>query len=77
MHEKAHKYKEKREPSCLSRFPIFMETVGLEHNYSPLFKPIVGSLVAFWLHAVAPAQIKRTPRIFSPGFSYVKNMCMQ
>lgn len=52
MPEKAHKYKEKRELSYLSRFPIFMETVGLEHNYSPLFKPFAGFLVAYGLHAL-------------------------
>ena len=50
MPEKAHKHKEKREPSYLSRFPIFMETVGLEHNDSPLFKPFAGFLVAYGLH---------------------------
>ena len=63
MPEKAHKHKEKREPSYLSRFPIFMETVGLEHNYSLMFMGKIGSLVAYWLHE----STKKSPGGFSPG----------
>jgi hypothetical protein len=63
MPEKAHKYKEKRELSYLSRFPIFMETVGLEHNDITLFKPFVGFLVAYGLHE----STKKSPGGFSPG----------
>ena len=64
MPEKAHKHKEKRELSYLSRFPIFMETVGLEHNDNPLFKPFDDSLVAYGLHE----STKRAPEeITLPG----------
>ena len=51
--------------------------MGFEPQVNPLFKALTGCLVAFWLHTVAPAQIKKTPGIFSPEFSYVKNRCAQ
>ena len=48
--------------------------MGFEPKVNPLFKALTGCVVAFWLHTVAPAQIKRAPEDFSPGAYCEKRM---